>query len=189
MLAADLTIMEESNELLQRLTAHLEGGPSSEPTPMFTSCCPGWINMVEKSYPELIPYISTCKSLQMMMGAVIKNFFAEETGVKPDDIMSCSVMPCVRKQGEADRPMMFTKSGGRDVDHVITTVEIAQMLKERNIDLLALPEDEFDCPVNLASGGGQLFGTTGGVMEAALRTVVELVSGESMGKVVYDVSC
>nr|AAT90438.1 plastid FeFe-hydrogenase precursor [Chlamydomonas moewusii] len=186
-LAADLTIMEEGTELLHRLADHLEGHPKQEePMPMFTSCCPGWIQMVEKSYPELIPYLSSCKSPQMMMGAVIKNFFAEEAGVKPGDIISCSVMPCVRKQGEADRPMMTTTAEGRDVDHVITTVELAQMLTERGIDLTSLPDEEFDCPLGIGSGGGQLFGTTGGVMEAALRTVVELVSGQPMGRIVFE---
>ena len=131
--AADLTIMEEGSELLHRLTEQRSTN-SDEKKPMFTSCCPGWVGMVEKMYPDIIPYLSSCKSPQMMMGAVIKNFFAQEIGAKPADIMSCSIMPCTRKQEEADRPWQET-DGCRDVDHVITTVELAAMLKERGIDL------------------------------------------------------
>lgn len=184
--AADLTIMEEGTELLHRLADHLEGHPhDDEPMPMFTSCCPGWVAMVEKSYPELIPYLSTCKSPQMMMGAVIKNFFAMELNIAPGNIISCSVMPCVRKQGEADRPWMTT-ADGRDVDHVITTAELAGMLQEAGIDPMALEDDDFDNLLAEGTGAGLLFGTTGGVMEAALRTVVELVTGQPMGRIPFD---
>jgi iron only hydrogenase large subunit-like protein len=200
---ADLTIMEEGTELLERLAAHLEqakkqrdasakGGDAAAaaapppPLPMFTSCCPGWIAMVEKSNPELIPYLSTCKSPQMMMGAVISNYFAATAGVPPEKLVSVSVMPCVRKQGEADRPWFATTGVARDVEHVITTVELAKALQERGIDPEALPEEEFDSPLGVGSGGGQLFGTTGGVMEAALRTVAELVTGKPMDNLVYD---
>ena len=180
---ADLTIMEEGTELLHRLEHHLKGDPNKEePMPMFTSCCPGWVAMVEKSNPELIPYLSTCKSPQMMLGAVIKNYFADEAGVTPDKISAVSVMPCVRKQGEADRPWFNTTGLARDVDHVITTAELGKIFVERGIKLQELEPEEFDNPLSEGSGGAVLFGTTGGVMEAAVRTVYELVTGTPMEK-------
>lgn len=180
---ADLTIMEEGTELLNRLAEHLKGDPNKEaPMPMFTSCCPGWVAMVEKSNPELIPYLSTCKSPQMMLGAVIKNYFAQESGVSAEKISCVSVMPCVRKQGEADRPWFNTTGQGRDVDHVITTAELGKVFVERGIKLQELEPAEFDNPMGVGSGGGVLFGTTGGVMEAALRVVYELVTKEPMNK-------
>lgn len=185
--SADLTIMEEGAELLHRLHEHLEGHPDQdEPMPMFTSCCPGWVGMVEKMYPEIIPYLSSCKSPQMMMGAVIKNYFSEVSGTKPEDICMCSVMPCTRKQGEADRPWFNTTGSARDVDHVITTDELAKLFKERGIDLPNLPEDKFDDPLGEGSGGALLFGTTGGVMEAALRNVYEIVTGRPMGRILFE---
>lgn len=156
---------------------HLEQHPNKEePLPMFTSCCPGWVAMVEKSNPELIPYLSSCKSPQMMLGAVIKNYYAKEAGVTPDDICNVSVMPCVRKQGEADREWFNTTGLARDVDHVVTTAELGKIFSERGIKLNELPESPFDNPIGEGTGGALLFGTTGGVMEAALRTVYELVS-------------
>lgn len=141
--------------------------------------------MVEKSNPELIPFLSTCKSPQMMLGAVIKNYFAASAGVKPQDVVGVSIMPCVRKQGEADRPWFATTGVARDVDHVITTVELAKALQQSGIDPEALAEEEFDAPLGEGSGGSQLFGCTGGVMEAALRTVAEVVTGEKMEQLVY----
>ncbi|KAI8472703.1 MAG: hydrogenase [Monoraphidium minutum] len=198
---ADLTIVEEGTELLHRLEAKAaekagshapaagDGHAASAILPMFTSCCPGWVSMVEKSNPELIPYLSSCKSPQMMMGSVIKNYFARSAGVGPEALCSCSIMPCVRKQGEADREWFETETAAdacgtvRDVDHVVTTVELGKMFAERGINLQELPESEFDNPLGTGSGGGLLFGTTGGVMEAALRTVYELVSGQPMGRV------
>ena len=274
---ADLTVVEEGAELLERLAGHLLAAKSAReaeaagaaaaaaaavpppPMPMFTSCCPGWVAMVEKSNPELIPYLSSCKvreqkrkrerqndfcssttpssfpppagrrlrfdnetnrkpnlqqkkrqrnklqSPQMMMGAVIKNYFAAAAGKSPDEIVSVSLMPCIRKQGEADRPWFATAAGGggdaaardvdrpsfaakglaRDVDHVITTVELARILRDKGVDPEALSESEFDAPLGEGSGGAQLFGTTGGVMEAALRTVAERVTGEAMPGLVY----
>lgn len=185
--AADLTIMEEGHELLDRLEQHLKGDPDKEkPMPMFTSCCPGWIAMVEKSYPDLIPYLSTCKSPQMMFGAVIKNFFAEEAGTAPENICMVSVMPCTRKQGEADRPWFDTTGRARDVDHVVTTDELGKLFQSKGINLKDLPETPFDTPIGEGSGGGQLFGTTGGVMEAALRTVYEVVTGKPMGRILFE---
>ncbi|KAG2501623.1 hypothetical protein HYH03_000128 [Edaphochlamys debaryana] len=179
--AADLTIMEEGTELVHRLKEHLKEDPGhEEPLPMFTSCCPGWIAMMEKSYPDLIPYVSSCKSPQMMMGTVVKTYLAEQKHVAPKDICLVSVMPCVRKQGEADRPWFARDDGARDIDHVITTAELGNLLKERNINLPELNAGEFDNPLADGSGGGVLFGTTGGVMEAALRTAYELVTGKKM---------
>lgn len=185
--SADLTIMEEGYELLHRLTQHLEGNPNNEePMPMFTSCCPGWVAMVEKSYPDIIPYLSTCKSPQMMMGAVVKNFFADQNNRKPYEVSMSSIMPCVRKQGEADRPWMDTTGQARDVDHVITTAELGKLLVEKGINIADLPEVPFDDVLGTGSGGGVLFGTTGGVMEAALRTVYEVVTGAPMGRIVFE---
>ncbi|GBF94161.1 iron hydrogenase [Raphidocelis subcapitata] len=198
--AADMTIMEEGTELLHRLEAKAaesagkpvpaeDGHAASTILPMFTSCCPGWVAMVEKSNPELIPFLSTCKSPQMMMGAILKNYFAASAGVQPEGVVSCSVMPCVRKQGEADRDWFATEAGPgavRDVDHVITTAELGKIFQERGINLKELPETEYDNPIGAGSGGAVLFGTTGGVMEAALRTVYELVSGEPMGRITYE---
>eukprot|EP00878_Enallax_costatus_P003750 GHUV01003966.1.p1 GENE.GHUV01003966.1~~GHUV01003966.1.p1 ORF type:complete len:391 (+),score=137.76 GHUV01003966.1:476-1648(+) len=184
---ADLTIMEEGTELLHRLQVHLEQHPNKEePLPMFTSCCPGWVAMVEKSNPELIPYLSSCKSPQMMLGAVIKNYYAQQVGVQPSDICNVSVMPCVRKQGEADREWFNTTGLARDVDHVITTAEIGKILVERGIKLNELPESNFDNPIGEGTGGALLFGTTGGVMEAALRTVYEVVTQKSMGRINFE---
>nr|WNF20776.1 hydrogenase [synthetic construct] len=179
---ADLTIMEEGTELRHRLQDHLEQHPNKEePLPMFTSCCPGWVAMVEKSNPELIPYLSSCKSPQMMLGAVIKNYFAAEAGAKPEDICNVSVMPCVRKQGEADREWFNTTgAGGANVDHVMTTAELGKIFKERGINLPELPDSDWDQPLGLGSGAGVLFGTTGGVMEAALRTAYEIVTKEPL---------
>ncbi|WIA17085.1 hypothetical protein OEZ85_013984 [Tetradesmus obliquus] len=184
---ADLTIMEEGTELLHRLQDHLEQHPNKEePLPMFTSCCPGWVAMVEKSNPELIPYLSSCKSPQMMLGAVIKNYFAAEAGAKPEDICNVSVMPCVRKQGEADREWFNTTGLARDVDHVMTTAELGKIFVERGIKLNELQESPFDNPVGEGSGGGLLFGTTGGVMEAALRTVYEVVTQKPLDRIVFE---
>nr|WNF20821.1 hydrogenase [synthetic construct] len=176
---ADLTIMEEGTELRHRLQDHLEQHPNKEePLPMFTSCCPGWVAMVEKSNPELIPYLSSCKSPQMMMGAMVKTYLSEKQGIPAKDIVMVSVMPCVRKQGEADREWFcVSEPGVRDVDHVITTAELGNIFKERGINLAELPEGEWDNPMGVGSGAGVLFGTTGGVMEAALRTAYELFTG------------
>ncbi|GIL60598.1 hypothetical protein Vafri_15126 [Volvox africanus] len=179
---ADLTIMEEGTELLSRLQAHLEAHPhSEEPLPMFTSCCPGWIALLEKSYPDLIPYVSSCKSPQMMLGAMVKTYLAEKRGISPNDICMVSIMPCVRKQGEADRDWYCSSGAGiRDVDHVVTTAELGNILKERNVNLPELPDGGWDEPLGEGSGAGVVFGTTGGVMEAALRTAYELVTKQPL---------
>lgn len=184
--SADLTILEEGTELLTRLKAHKEGKTDAPALPMFTSCCPGWIEDMEKKHGEIIPNISTCKSPQGMLGAVVKHYFADKLGKKPEDLSLVSVMPCVRKLGESERPQNQTVETGRDVDHVLTTVEIAQMLKDKGIDLNAMEDGAYDSLLGTSSTAAQLFGTTGGVMEAAIRTVYEVVTGEDMPRLVVD---
>ena len=183
--AADLTICEEGQELLKRILAKEDGSETS--LPLFTSCCPGWMRLVEKSAPEMIPYLSTCKSPHMMYGAVLKRFSKELLGCEANEIYLCSIMPCVRKKGESDAPV-FVKNGVRDVDNVITTKDLGVMLKEKEIDPLQLEPKHYDSPFQsetergsgLGSGAGQLFGATGGVMEAAIRSVYELVTGSQL---------
>ena len=162
---ADLTIMEEAGELLDRVQ---NGGV----LPMFTSCCPAWVRFVETKYPELIPHLSSCKSPQQMAGAMFKTYGAKKTGRTAQHIYSVAVMPCTCKEYEAERAEM-ADSGCQDVDAVLTTTELAYLIKEAGIDFASLPEDDFDRPLGLYSGAGTLFGVTGGVMEAALRTAYE----------------
>lgn len=169
---ADLTIMEEGSELLRRLSS---GGA----LPMITSCSPGWINFIETFYPALLPHLSTCKSPQQMFGAIMKTYYAQKHNIDPANIVSVSLMPCTAKKFEADRPEM-TDSEFKDVDYVLTTRELARMIKETGLDLVNLPESEFDDPLGTGSGAGQIFGATGGVMEAAIRTAYELVTGEEV---------
>lgn len=176
--SADLTIMEEGHEFLDRLQ---NGGV----LPMITSCSPGWVNMIELKYPELLPHLSTAKSPQQMFGAVAKTYFAEKAGIDPAKIVSVSVMPCTAKKAEAQREEMCD-SGYRDVDIVITTRELGRMIREAGIDFVSLPEENFDSPLGTGTGAGVIFGTTGGVMEAALRTVADVVSGEDLPKIEYD---
>lgn len=170
--SADLTIMEEGHELIERLK---EGGP----LPLITSCSPGWVKYCEHFYPELLPHVSTCKSPQQMFGAVAKTYYAEKMGLKPEDVYVVSIMPCTAKKFEAQRPEM-TASGVPDVDAVLTTRELARMLKEAGIDFEGLPEEEYDAPLGISTGAGAIFGATGGVMEAALRTVYEVVTGKTL---------
>ena len=169
---ADLTIVEEGNELLHRL-AH------ADPLPMITSCSPGWIKFIEHFYPDLLPHVSTCKSPQQMMGALIKTFYAEKAGIDPADVFSVSIMPCTAKKFEAQRPEMRA-SGYQDVDAVLTTRELGRMLREIGVDFAHIPEDDFDAPLGLSTGAAAIFGATGGVMEAALRTVYEIVAGKEL---------
>ncbi len=176
---ADLTIMEEGTELLLRLKAALVDGDDSMKLPQLTSCSPGWIKYIEYFYPEYLDHVSTCKSPQQMFGSLIKTFYAEEQGIDPESIVTVSVMPCTAKKFEADRPEM-TDSGYKDVDYVVTTRELAQMIKEAGIPLPLLEKSHFDEPFGDASGAGLIFGATGGVMEAALRTAYELVTGREV---------
>lgn len=176
---ADLTIMEEGTELLHRLKHALVDKDPNVKLPQFTSCSPGWVKFIEHFYPEYLDYLSSAKSPQQMFGALIKTFYAQETGINPENIVSVALMPCAAKKFECNRPEM-TSSGFKDVDFGLTTRELAQMIKEAGIYLPEMPKSHFDDPFGDASGAGLIFGATGGVMEAALRTVYELVTGREV---------
>lgn len=175
--AADLTIMEEGTELLNRIK---NGGV----LPMITSCSPGWIKYCETFYPDFIPNLSTCKSPNQMQGAVTKTYFAKQNDLDPRDIYVVSVMPCTAKKFEIARPE-FGRDGYRDVDANLTTRELARMIRQAGLDFAHLPEEEFDDMLGESSGAGVIFGVTGGVMEAALRTVVDVLTGEDMPRLEY----
>jgi NADH-quinone oxidoreductase subunit G/NADP-reducing hydrogenase subunit HndD len=170
--AADLTIIEEGSELLKRVH---EGGT----LPLITSCSPGWIKFIEHFYPELLPHLSTCKSPHQMLGALCKTYFAEKEGINPKDMVVVSVMPCTAKKFECTRPEM-TDSGYKDVDYVLTTREFARMIKEAGIDFCNLEDETYDNPMGEYTGAATIFGATGGVMEAALRTAYEIATGKSL---------
>ncbi len=172
--AADLTIMEEASELVKRLT---EGGT----LPMMTSCSPGWIKYVEQHQPEFIDNLSTCKSPQQMMGAVLKSFYAKREGIEPKNIFSVAIMPCTAKKYEAERPEM-ARGGVPDIDAVLTTREFARLIKMRGIDMSALAPDSSDSPFGERSSAGKLFGASGGVMEAAIRSAHYLITGRELEK-------
>lgn len=174
---ADLTIMEEGNEFLERLQ---HGGK----LPLITSCSPGWIKFCEHYYPEFLDNLSTCKSPQQMFGAVAKTYYAQKMGIDPSKIFVVSIMPCTAKKFEAQRPEM-NSSGYQDVDVALTTRELSRMLKEAGIDVSKLPDEEFDDPLGISTGAGAIFGATGGVMEAALRTVYEVVTGKELQNIEF----
>lgn len=176
---ADLTIMEEGTELLLRLKKLLVDKDESVKLPQFTSCSPGWVKFIEHFYPEYLDYLSTAKSPQQMFGAVTKTFYAQEAGIDPADIVTVAVMPCSAKKFECNRPEM-NDSGFKDVDYGLTTRELAKMIKEAGLFLPELPKSDFDDPFGEASGAGLIFGATGGVMEAALRTTYEIVTGREV---------
>lgn len=176
-LTADLTILEEANELIERLTT---GGT----LPMITSCSPGWIRFLEYYYPELIPNLSTCKSPQQMFGAIVKTYYAKKMNIDPEKIYVVAVMPCVAKKFEKTRTDEDA-SGYPDIDAVITTRELAKMIKKSGILFKDIPEAKFDSPLGEYTGAGVIFGATGGVMEAALRTAVETVSGKKLENVEF----
>ncbi len=175
--AADLTIMEEANELVERIT---NGGV----LPMMTSCSPGWIKYCETYHPDFLPNLSSCKSPHEMMGAVVKTYYAQKKGLDPKDIAVVSVMPCTAKKFEADRPELSHDSLA-DVDAVITTRELARMIKEAGIDFVNLPDGDFDSLCGESTGAGVIFGATGGVMEAALRTAYETITGKVLEDVEF----
>lgn len=170
--AADLTIVEETTEFLDRVTS---GGV----LPQFTSCCPGWVNLVERRWPEMIPHLSSCKSPQQMMGATVKNHFASQAGISLDDLYVVSIVPCLAKKYEAARPE-FAPEGIRDVDAVLTTTEFLEMVKMLRLEPADIAPAEFDAPYARVSGAGVLFGASGGVAEAALRMAVEKLTGERL---------
>jgi NADP-reducing hydrogenase subunit HndD len=178
---ADLTIIEEGHELINRINT---GGP----LPLITSCCPGWIRLAEHEYPEILDHISSCKSPQQMFGAVIKSYYAEKAKIDPKDIFVVSIMPCTAKKSEANRKEMSLDGQHQDVDVALTTRELAKMIKQIGIDFKRLKETQFDSPCQTTSGAAAIFGVTGGVMEAALRTVKEVLENKPLDEInFYDV--
>ncbi|MFZ1288634.1 MAG: NADH-dependent [FeFe] hydrogenase, group A6 [Melioribacteraceae bacterium] len=176
---ADLTIMEEGTELILRLYNALVKKDANAVLPQFTSCSPGWVKYLEHFYTDYIDNLSTAKSPQQMFGSVIKTFYSDITGIDPKNIVTVALMPCSAKKFECNRPEMVD-SGYKDVDYGLTTRELAQMIKEAGIFLPEMPKSDFDDPFGNASGAGLIFGATGGVMEAALRTVIELLTGKKV---------
>ncbi|OGI24144.1 MAG: hypothetical protein A2194_04090, partial [Candidatus Moranbacteria bacterium RIFOXYA1_FULL_44_8] len=177
-LGADLTILEEAHELIQRVK-------NKGPFPMFTSCCPSWILYAEKYWPEFIPNLSSCKSPQQMLAPLVKTYYAEREKINPDQIVSVSIMPCTSKKYEAQRKEI-NGSEYQDVDIVLTVRELARLLRKKKIDPRALKEKKFDPALGISTGAGILFAQSGGVMEAALRTAVEKITGERLGKVEFE---
>lgn len=176
---ADLTIMEEGTELLTRLKQALLNQDPSAALPMMTSCSPGWIKFIEHQFPQLLPNLSTCKSPQQMFGVLAKTYYAQKRNLNPKDIVSVSIMPCTAKKFEADRPEMYD-SGYKDVDYVLTTRELAIMIKQAGLHFEKLSEEKFDRIMGHSTGAAVIFGATGGVMEAAIRTAYELVTGREV---------
>jgi iron-only hydrogenase group A len=172
--AADLTIIEEATELISRVS-------NSGTLPMFTSCCPGWVKYIEQNRPELLNHVSSCKSPHEMEGAILKTYYAKKMGLNPEDIYVVSIMPCTVKKYESDRPEL-TEDHMPDVDAVLTTRELVRLFKMAGIDFNELPEDEFDNPLGESTGAAAIFGTSGGVMEAALRTAYYKLSGKELDK-------
>ncbi len=177
--SADLTIMEEGTELLTRLKKALVDKDTSVKLPMTTSCSPGWIKFIEHTYPEFLENVSTCKSPQQMFGALAKTYYAQKRNLNPEKIVSVSVMPCTAKKYEADRPEM-RDSGYKDVDYVLTTRELGMMIRQAGIDFLTIPDNKYDSIMGESTGAAVIFGATGGVMEAALRTAYEIVTGKEV---------
>ena len=175
--AADLTIMEEGNELVERIERN-------GVLPMITSCCPGWINYAEIYTPSILKNLSSCKSPQQMFGAISKSYYSEKFGISPEDIVTVSIMPCTAKKYEANRVEMKT-NGVKEVDFVLTTREFARMINTANIDFRNIEEEEFDSPLGTASGAGALFGATGGVMEAALRSAYTLLTNKKLENIEF----
>ena len=174
---ADFTIMEEANEFIERVK-------NKGTLPMIISCSPGWVRFAEKNYPELLDHLSTCKSPHQMFGAIIKSYLAQKEGIAPHKICTVSVMPCIAKKYEASREEMEV-DGNRDVDYVITTRELSRMIRQANISFRELEDSDFDDPMGEATGAGAIFGTTGGVMEAALRTAADTLEGKNLEKLEY----
>ena len=182
--AADLTIMEEGTELLGRLTQFLQGDKSVK-LPILTSCCPAWVKFFEHQFPEMMDVPSTAKSPQQMFGAIAKNYFAEKIGVDRNDLVVVSIMPCLAKKYECTRDE-FKENDNPDVDYSISTRELAMLIKQSNIDFLSLPDEDFDKPLGESTGASVIFGTTGGVIEAAVRTAYELHTGKKLPKVDFE---
>lgn len=179
--AADLTIMEEGTELLQRLDAHLKGDKDVK-LPILTSCCPGWVNFFEHHFPEMKEIPSTARSPQQMFGPIAKNYLAKEMGIKREDMIVVSIMPCLAKKYECQRDE-FKVDGDPDVNYSISTRELANLIKQANMDFVALPDEDFDNPLGESTGAGVIFGATGGVIEAATRTAYEIYTGKTLEEV------
>ncbi len=182
--AADLTIMEEGTELLRRLKEHLAGNPDVK-LPILTSCCPAWVNFFEFQFPDMLDIPSTARSPQQMFGSVAKTYFADQLKIDRHDLVVVSIMPCVAKKYERQRSE-FQQNGNPDVDIVLTTRELARLIKLCNIDLNSLEDEDFDHPLGESTGAGVLFGTTGGVIEAAVRTAFELHTGKSLERIDFE---
>ncbi len=182
--AADLTIMEEGTELLRRLKGHLAGDESVK-LPILTSCCPSWVNFFEYQFPDLLDIPSTARSPQQMFGSIAKTYFADQLKIDRHDLVVVSIMPCVAKKYERARPE-FQQNGNSDVDIVLTTREVARLIKLFNIDMNSLEDEDFDNPLGESTGAAVIFGTTGGVIEAAVRTAYELHTGKSLEKVDFE---
>ena len=181
--AADLTIMEEGAEILHRLKAFL-GGDKSVKLPIMTSCCPAWVNFYEHNYPDLLEYPSSAKSPAQMFGAIAKTYWARKMGIPREKLVVVSIMPCLAKKYECEREE-FSVGGNPDVDYSISTRELSRLIKRSNIDFKSLPDTDFDTPMGESSGAGAIFGATGGVMEAALRTVYEVYTGKTLPRLEF----
>ena len=179
--AADLTIMEEGTELLQRIDRFTKGDKSVR-LPILTSCCPGWVNFFEHNFPDMLDVPSTAKSPQQMFGAIAKNYWAEKMGIKREDLVVVSIMPCLAKKYECKREE-FSMNGNPDVDYVLSTRELARLIKQFNLDLKEMPTADFDDPLGESTGAAVIFGATGGVIEAAARTAYELFTGMKLEKI------
>lgn len=175
---ADLTIMEEASELIHRIE-------SNKTLPILTSCCPAWVKFIEQQFPELLEIPSTCKSPHIMFGTIVKTYYAQKNNIDPDNIVVVSIMPCIAKKAEAKRPEL-TKDEHNNVDIVVTTRELGAMIKEAGIDFNSLPDEEYDKPLGETTGASVIFGTTGGVIEAAVRTAYEWITGEQLGNVEFE---
>lgn len=182
--AADLTIMEEGTEMLDRLTRHLNGDKSVK-LPILTSCCPGWVNFFEQQFTDLLDVPSTARSPQQMFGAIAKTYFADKIGVKREDLIVVSIMPCLAKKYECQRDE-FKVDGNPDVDYSVSTRELAALIKRANINFNSLKNSDFDAPLGESTGAAVIFGVTGGVIEAATRTAYELHTGKSLKKVEFE---
>ena len=179
--AADLTIMEEGTELLQRIDRFTKGDKSVR-LPILTSCCPGWVNFFEHNFPDMLDVPSTAKSPQQMFGAIAKNYWAEKMGIKREDLVVVSIMPCLAKKYECQREE-FSVNGNPDVDYVLSTRELARLIKQFNLDLKEMPVADFDNPLGESTGAAVIFGATGGVIEAAARTAYEIFTGKKLEKI------
>lgn len=182
--AADLTIMEEGSELLDRLGRYLKGDKDVK-LPILTSCCPAWVNFFEHNYPDMLDVPSSAKSPQQMFGAIAKSYFADKIGVDRKDLVVVSVMPCLAKKYECQRDE-FKVDGNPDVDYSISTRELASLIKSANIDFLSLPDEDFDAPLGESTGAAVIFGATGGVIEAAVRTAYELHTGKKLERIDFN---